>query len=80
MKPDTTGNKEGLNKSNTNRPGIIGSILGSTLKNLFRSDNAKDSARLWLTLEADLKKALENLWHGSIVKMASSTFWCYSTH
>lgn len=60
MKPDPMGNKEEGSKSNTDRLGIISSILGTTLKNLFRSESDKDSARLWLTLEADLKKALQN--------------------
>lgn len=60
MKPNTANNKEEAGKSNITKPGIISSVLGSALKNLFRTESDKDSARLWLTLEADLKQALKN--------------------
>lgn len=52
-------NKEETSKSNANKSGLISSILNSFLRGLFKFGNEKSAALLELTLEADLKNALE---------------------
>jgi EAL domain-containing protein (putative c-di-GMP-specific phosphodiesterase class I) len=59
MKPGPRGNKGEINKPNTNEPGFINGMISSIFRKLFRSEEGKSSALLWLSLESDLKKAIE---------------------
>lgn len=59
MKTNKTGEKEGVSTPNTSKLSII-SMLGSTLKTVFTPKTEKESALLWLALQADLKNALKN--------------------
>lgn len=61
MKLVKPGNKGGDNEPKGNVLGMIGSMLGGSLMSMFSPNSEKkDSALLWLALQADLKKVLQN--------------------